>query len=359
MVNLGGGFPTKYLRDVPAVESYGRSIFRALRKHFGNRIPETIIEPGRGMVGNAGVIEAEVVLVSNKSEHDHVRWVYLDIGKFGGLAETMDESIRYPIQHAARRRRSRSLRACRSDLQFRRRDVREAPLRPADQPRDRRQGADRRHRRLHGDLRSGGLQRLRAAADLSTSEHAWRAPVAPCAAPPPSGSEARRRRWEKGAGSWSTSGKKKPPTSRRAKLCSTRPTARHVLPRRRSGCAKAACRRDGLSLVAVDCGQIVGTVRLWHVDCRPGRVSLAARSARGSSRSSLPRYRLGAGAPRHRARSPGGPPRDPSDRRRRLLRPLRLYGCTNRRACGCPDSSSAIACWRWNCSPAHSRVRAD
>ncbi len=98
MVNLGGGFPTKYLKEVPAVESYGRSIFRALRKHFGNAIPETIIEPGRGMVGNAGVIEAEVVLVSRKSEADKLRWVYLDIGKFGGLAETMDESIRYPIR---------------------------------------------------------------------------------------------------------------------------------------------------------------------------------------------------------------------------------------------------------------------
>src|ERR1700726_1805845 len=55
MVNLGGGFPTKYLREIPALESYGRAIFRALRKHFGNRIPETIIEPGRGLVGNAGV----------------------------------------------------------------------------------------------------------------------------------------------------------------------------------------------------------------------------------------------------------------------------------------------------------------
>jgi ornithine decarboxylase len=98
MVNLGGGFPTKYLKEVPAVESYGRSIFRALRKHFGNAIPETIIEPGRGMVGNAGIIEAEVVLVSKKSESEKVRWVYLDIGKFGGLAETMDESIRYPIR---------------------------------------------------------------------------------------------------------------------------------------------------------------------------------------------------------------------------------------------------------------------
>ncbi len=98
MVNLGGGFPTKYLKAVPGVESYGESIFRALSKHFGNRLPETIIEPGRGMVGNAGIIETEVVLVSKKAEDDDVRWVYLDIGKFGGLAETMDESIRYPIR---------------------------------------------------------------------------------------------------------------------------------------------------------------------------------------------------------------------------------------------------------------------
>src|SRR5450755_4772832 len=29
MVNLGGGFPTKYLKEVPSVQAYGRSIFRA------------------------------------------------------------------------------------------------------------------------------------------------------------------------------------------------------------------------------------------------------------------------------------------------------------------------------------------
>jgi ornithine decarboxylase len=98
MVNLGGGFPARYLKPVPGVESYGDAIFRALSRHFGNRLPETIIEPGRGMVGDAGIIETEVVLVSKKSEEDEVRWVYLDIGKFGGLAETMDESIRYPIR---------------------------------------------------------------------------------------------------------------------------------------------------------------------------------------------------------------------------------------------------------------------
>jgi ornithine decarboxylase len=98
MVNLGGGFPTKYLKDVPTVRRYGQAIFDSLRRHFGNRIPETIIEPGRGMVGNAGVIEAEVVLISKKSDTDAMRWVYLDIGKFNGLAETMDEMIRYPIR---------------------------------------------------------------------------------------------------------------------------------------------------------------------------------------------------------------------------------------------------------------------
>lgn len=97
MVNMGGGFPVRYLKDVPAVEAYGNSIFRALRRHFGNQLPETIIEPGRGMVGDAGVIKAEVVLISKKSSEDSVRWVYLDIGKFGGLAETMEEAIRYPI----------------------------------------------------------------------------------------------------------------------------------------------------------------------------------------------------------------------------------------------------------------------
>ncbi|QRG07829.1 type III PLP-dependent enzyme [Xanthobacter dioxanivorans] len=98
MVNLGGGFPTRYLQDVPAAISYGEAIFSSLRKHFGNAIPETIMEPGRGMVGNAGLIETEVVLISKKSETDALRWVYLDIGKFGGLAETMDEAIRYPLR---------------------------------------------------------------------------------------------------------------------------------------------------------------------------------------------------------------------------------------------------------------------
>jgi len=98
MVNLGGGFPARYRKRVPSIAKYVEQIRAALRRHFGNRVPDTLImEPGRGLVGEAGVIHSEVVLISRKSAGDDKRWVYLDIGKFGGLAETMDEMIQYQL----------------------------------------------------------------------------------------------------------------------------------------------------------------------------------------------------------------------------------------------------------------------
>ena len=57
-----------------------------------------MLEPGQPLVAEAGVIQSEVVLVSRKSRGDQVRWVYLDVGKFGGLAETLDESTKYPLR---------------------------------------------------------------------------------------------------------------------------------------------------------------------------------------------------------------------------------------------------------------------
>lgn len=99
MINMGGGFPTTYQKPVPTAAEYGDAIHGSLTKHFGNAIPKTIIiEPGRGMVGDAGVVLSEVVLVAAKSRTDPLRWVYLDIGKFGGLQETMDEAIKYPLE---------------------------------------------------------------------------------------------------------------------------------------------------------------------------------------------------------------------------------------------------------------------
>jgi len=97
LINLGGGFPSRYREDVPSIEAYGAAVMTALRRHFPDVLPELIVEPGRGIVGDAGVIETEVVLVARKDAADAQRWVYLDVGKFSGLAETMDEAIKYRL----------------------------------------------------------------------------------------------------------------------------------------------------------------------------------------------------------------------------------------------------------------------
>jgi ornithine decarboxylase len=103
MVDLGGGMPVAYGGDpegppIPTQEAGCRAILDALSRHFGNHLPRVIVEPGRSMVGDAGIIEAEVVLISHKTYGDERRWIYLDIGKYGGLAETMGECIRYSIE---------------------------------------------------------------------------------------------------------------------------------------------------------------------------------------------------------------------------------------------------------------------
>jgi ornithine decarboxylase len=97
MLNLGGGFPIRYQEDVPETDAFGNAIMDAMVRHFGNDLPEMLIEPGRAMVGNAGVVAAEVVLVCRRMEEDVRRWVYLDIGRYGGLAETEGEAIRYRV----------------------------------------------------------------------------------------------------------------------------------------------------------------------------------------------------------------------------------------------------------------------
>jgi len=98
MLNLGGGFPAEYLQAVPDTEQYARDVIALAQSRFGELPGRLMIEPGRGMVAEAGMIVAETVLVSRKSPTDLNRWVYLDIGKFGGLAETIDEAIRYRIE---------------------------------------------------------------------------------------------------------------------------------------------------------------------------------------------------------------------------------------------------------------------
>jgi ornithine decarboxylase len=102
MVNIGGGFPAQYRGEIASIEQYAQAVTDALTRHFGNQLPEIIVEPGRSLVGDAGLIQSEVVLIADKGDGGDKRWVYLDVGKFNGLAETMGESIRYRIEAPGR-----------------------------------------------------------------------------------------------------------------------------------------------------------------------------------------------------------------------------------------------------------------
>lgn len=94
LLNIGGGFPAFYGDAIPHPTFYAQNVMEQVTQRFGQDI-RIMAEPGRGLVAEAGMIAAEVLLVSRKSDDDLCRWVYLDIGKFSGLAETMDEAIRY------------------------------------------------------------------------------------------------------------------------------------------------------------------------------------------------------------------------------------------------------------------------
>lgn len=97
MINLGGGFPANYLSKANNLYIYAQEITRFLNEGFGEDLPIILLEPGRSLMGNAGVLVSEVVLISRKSRTALNRWVYTDVGKFSGLIETMDEAIKYPI----------------------------------------------------------------------------------------------------------------------------------------------------------------------------------------------------------------------------------------------------------------------
>ncbi|WP_122262934.1 type III PLP-dependent enzyme [Ornithinimicrobium cerasi] len=93
-LDLGGGFPARLSGQEPDVRSYGQVIRSALTAVFGDDVPRTIVEPGRGIVADAGVLVSTVVDVV---ERGGTRWVFLDAGVFTGLVETLDEAIRYPV----------------------------------------------------------------------------------------------------------------------------------------------------------------------------------------------------------------------------------------------------------------------
>lgn len=82
LLNLGGGFPVPLNTPVPDIAEIAKVINDALTD-FPWPV-KLIAEPGRYLVAEAGMMVCHVVGTANRSGK---RWVYLDMGVFGGLME--------------------------------------------------------------------------------------------------------------------------------------------------------------------------------------------------------------------------------------------------------------------------------
>ncbi|HUK57641.1 MAG TPA: type III PLP-dependent enzyme [Stellaceae bacterium] len=98
LLNVGGGMPAQYRAPVPPIAAYAEAIETALAFEFAGTRPHLIVEPGRHLVGDAGLLRSTVLLVAQKSRHSRRRWVYLDAGRYNGLPETYEERIQYRIR---------------------------------------------------------------------------------------------------------------------------------------------------------------------------------------------------------------------------------------------------------------------
>jgi ornithine decarboxylase len=94
MLSLGGGFPVRHTRPVPSVEEIGRETLRVVESLFPREGLELTVEPGRALVGDAGLLVATVIGQATRGKE---RWLYLDAGVFNALLEAI-QGFRYQIR---------------------------------------------------------------------------------------------------------------------------------------------------------------------------------------------------------------------------------------------------------------------
>lgn len=92
LLNIGGGFPVRHVKPIPAIEVIGEVVNRALEAFPAD--VRVIAEPGRYMVSDGGYFVCRVVGTATRSGK---RWMYLDAGLFGGIIETT-EGLKYKLR---------------------------------------------------------------------------------------------------------------------------------------------------------------------------------------------------------------------------------------------------------------------
>lgn len=98
MLDLGGGFPARYADgEPPALKAYAEVIGTALERHLPYRPATIVVEPGRALVADAGVMVSTVIGVAERSGR---RWAHLDVGAFNGFMEALESGnrLRFPVR---------------------------------------------------------------------------------------------------------------------------------------------------------------------------------------------------------------------------------------------------------------------
>jgi ornithine decarboxylase len=96
MLNIGGGFPAHYVDDVPGIREIGAALGPALDELLPYRPEVLAAEPGRHLVAESGVMVATVL---SRETRGGENWIYLDVGAFNGMMETLQTGNRwdYPL----------------------------------------------------------------------------------------------------------------------------------------------------------------------------------------------------------------------------------------------------------------------
>lgn len=85
MLNIGGGYPIRYTKNVVDIDTIEKKVDKLIRQKFPEH-SEIFIEPGRAVVGDAGIFVATVIGKTKRGDED---WLYIDVGVFNGLMESI------------------------------------------------------------------------------------------------------------------------------------------------------------------------------------------------------------------------------------------------------------------------------
>jgi ornithine decarboxylase len=85
LLNIGGGYPIKYTKNVVDIETIEKNVNNLIYERFPGDV-EVHIEPGRAVVGDAGIFVTTVIGKARRGDDD---WVYIDVGVFNGLMESV------------------------------------------------------------------------------------------------------------------------------------------------------------------------------------------------------------------------------------------------------------------------------